>query len=98
MINPKNFKLFQPSDLDNEIARLYKLLSDAVPGTARYKELVDLIEQLTKLKTEKSKNKVSSDVLVGALTNLLGILIVIKHEEINVIGGKAFSLVSKAKV
>jgi hypothetical protein len=98
MINPKNFKLFQPSDLDNEIARLYILLSDAVPGTARYKELVDLTEQLTKLKTEKSKNKVSSDVLVGALTNLLGILIVIKHEEINVIGGKAFSLVSKAKV
>lgn len=88
MFNLK-FKKTEPSDLENEIARLFKILKECVPGTARYNEVSDQIAKLYKLKEVDSKSGVSKDAMVGAATNLAGILLVLHYEQLHVITSKA---------
>lgn len=83
------FKKTEPTDLENEIARLFKILKDCVPGTARYNEVSDQIAKLYKLKEIDSKSAVSKDAMVGAATNLAGILMVLHYEQLHVITSKA---------
>lgn len=83
------FKKTEPTDLENEIARLFKTLKDCVPGTARYNEVSDQIAKLYKLKEIDSKSAVSKDAMVGAATNLAGILMVLHYEQLHVITSKA---------
>jgi hypothetical protein len=90
-----DIKKFKPSkkksDLTKEIDRLFALAADAVPGTARY----DQIAKLYKLKDVDSKSRVSRDVMVGALTNLTGIVIIVNHEHLHAITSKALGFVGK---
>lgn len=83
------FKKTEPTDLENEIARLFKILKDCMPGTARYNEVSDQIAKLYKLKEVDSKSAVSKDAMVGAATNLAGILMVLHYEQLHVITSKA---------
>jgi hypothetical protein len=64
-------------------------------------EYVKALECVTKLHSMKAKDKpdsVKMDTLVLALTNLFGILMVIKHEEIgNVLTSKALGLLLRTR-
>jgi hypothetical protein len=90
------FKKTQPSDLEIEIARLFVILKGCIPGTARYDEVSDQIAKLYKLKEVDFKSGVSSDVMVGAATNLAGILLILNYEHAHVMTSKALSFVWKA--
>jgi hypothetical protein len=90
------FKTTEPTDLENEIARLFKILKDCVPGTARYDEVSDQIAKLYKLKEVDSKSAVSKDAMVGAATNLAGILLILNYEHAHVMTSKAVSFVVKS--
>lgn len=83
------FKKTEPTDLETEIARLFVILKDNEPGTTRYDEVSDQIAKLYKLKEVDSKSAVSKDVMVGAATNLAGILLILSYEQAHVITSKA---------
>lgn len=96
MIDIKKFKPSKKkSDLEKEIARLFALATECVPGTARYDEITDQIAKLYKLKEVDSKGRVSRDAVVGALTNLTGIVIIVNHEHLHAITSKALGFVGK---
>jgi hypothetical protein len=89
------FKTSEPNDLQKEIARLFKKLSNTPEDSDEYNRVSDQLAKLYKLQEVDSKQKVSKDQVVAALSSLAGILIVISYEHTHVIATKAFSLVKK---
>jgi hypothetical protein len=91
------FKKTQPTDLENEIARLLNVLKDLPPSGDEYDKVSDQYAKLTKLHNETlSKKRVSPDALAGAATNLAGILFILNYEHAHVMTSKAVSFVMKS--
>ena len=82
--------------LDKEIARTDRSLRSSTVGSEDYAKLFQFRLQLQELKNGNSK-PVSKETLVLAATNLIGIVLIIKHEHVNVISSKAMSLLMKAR-
>jgi hypothetical protein len=89
------FTKAEPSALENEIARLLKVLKAEEPNTEKYDKVADQLVKLYKLKEVDSKKRVSPDALAAAATNIAGILLVINFERVHVITTKAFGMVLK---
>jgi hypothetical protein len=63
-----------------------------------YKKIVDQIERLNKIVASNSSEKVSANGVIAVLGNLLGIGMIIKHEQVAVITSKALGFVIKSRV
>lgn len=83
------FKTSEPSDLEKEIARLFEKLSNTPEDSDEYGRVSDQLAKLYKLKEVDSKQRVSKDQVVAALTSIAGILIVVGYEHAHVIASKA---------
>jgi hypothetical protein len=87
----------------NEDPELLKLIDniytnmDESTGSATFERQVDQLVKLYALKDNQSKKNVSSDALVTAGSSLLGILLIIGHERVNVVTSKALGFVRKAQ-
>lgn len=60
------------------------------------KQLADILECYQK--THPSKPRIKPDNVLSAITNLLGIGLILKHEELNIIASKALGFVMKPRV
>lgn len=84
--------------LDEEINRqLIKLKTITDPD--EYRKAMDTVERLqkTKIAETRSSPRVTPDTVVMAITNILGIAMIIRHENLNVITSKAMSFVPKTR-
>lgn len=68
------------------------------PDSEEYKKIVDQLERLNKIATSNSSEKVSANGVIAVLGNLLGIGMIIKHEQVAVITSKALGFVIKSRV
>lgn len=66
-------------------------------GTPEYAKTLDLVIELHGLKDKTKSPSVSKDTLAVVAGNLLGILMVIKHENVNVITSRAMNLLIKPR-
>jgi hypothetical protein len=87
----------EETKLEIEIFRAIGVLETITPGSKEYAALLDQLSKLYELKGEKPTT-VSKDTLAMVGANLLGILLVIKHESVNVITSRAFNLLMKPRV
>jgi len=62
-----------------------------------YAQALVMVERLQALQDTKS-SRLSKDTVAVVGANLLGILMIIKHESVNVIGSKAMSLLIKPRI
>lgn len=84
------------TELDREIKKLLSELDVLESVSEEYGTVLDRVSKLHKLKeTEKNPWQVSPDTAVLAVTNLLGILLIIRHEHVNVISSKATGFVKR---
>jgi hypothetical protein len=81
--------------LENE--RVIRRLKDHVIGSKEYAETLELSIKLHKMKNEEKNPSVSKDTLAVVGANLLGIFMIIKHENLNVIASRAMNLVMKPR-
>jgi hypothetical protein len=87
------------STLDKEIDRLISTMSSWQASEEEYATMVKNLEALIKLKTlEESTRRVSPDTVAIVTANLLGILLTLKYEELNVLTSKAMALIIKPKI
>jgi hypothetical protein len=86
----------KPSWTDDEIARVSRVLKTHEVGSKEYNACVVALNDLHGMASEE--DQVSKDVLVTVAANLLGILMIIKHEELNPIVSKALQFVIRPKV
>lgn len=70
------------------------------PDTKEYKKVLDQIERLHKLKDREHTNRfrVSGDTLVVVGANLLGIVLILNYEKLNVVTSKALGFIGKGKL
>ena len=83
--------------VDMEIARVVLKMQDAEPDTEEYGNTLEKLAKLQKIRQEEKPDRVSSDTIAMGVVNLLGIALIIRHENLNVIATKALSFVSKVK-
>lgn len=91
-------KLKSETELDRAITHALRDLNGRDVASAEYGEVLERVSRLQKLKdAEKRSSQISPDTLVLALTNLVGIAMIIRHEHMNVITTKATGFVMKPK-
>lgn len=90
-------KFREPTQLDKAIARATRELDSHPVESDEYAQILEILSKLHKLKDAERQKQVSNDTLILAGTNLLGILMVIRHEHINVITSRAMGMIQKPK-
>lgn len=86
-----------PSMLELVMEKAIRSLNHHVIGSEEYNRTLEAIVKLHKMVIEEKNSFVKKDtwLIVGA--NLLGILMIIKHEHVNIITSKAIGLLLKPK-
>jgi len=87
----------EPTNLDKVIDKLTQELVDRRLTPEETNKRVEELTALHKVK-ENTTSSVDKNVLITAVTNLLGILVILKHERLgNFIGSKALGFVFRLK-
>lgn len=94
------FKPKPKSKLQIEIDKLVLALADHKPEEEKYGTIADRLSKLKKLESETREPSrqfpiPSGDTVLLALTNLIGIYMIIRHENVNVITSKAVGFVKR---
>lgn len=66
---------------DDAIERLLGEMNTYDPDTPEYRNALEALERVTKIKAESRKSKVSADTAAIVLGNLVGILIIVAYEQ-----------------
>lgn len=83
--------------VDNEISRIVLALQDQDPTSDEYGATLEKLSKLQKIRQEEKPDRPSTDALITVAANLIGIALIIKHEDMNVITSKAMSFIIKPK-
>jgi hypothetical protein len=83
--------------LDKAIEDLFEEMSMRSGDSEEYAKLNDQLSKLYSLKEIDSKKRVSPDTLAMVLGNLLGIVLIVGHERMNVVTSKALNFVMKLR-
>lgn len=84
--------------LDDVIDEAISELVGHQAHTPEYAQIVNQLTSLNAIKSQQKTDRISKDTLVLVAGNLLGILLIVKHEELNVVTSKAMNFVGKFKL
>jgi hypothetical protein len=68
-------------------------LLDFEPGTKEYNDVLETVERINKVKRTQVSDPVNKGDYIPAITNILGIGLIIYHERLHVITSKAVGFV-----
>lgn len=92
------FKIFRtPSSVELEVERALRELKNHPIGSEEYNKTLDAIVMLHKMQEEEKPTFVSRDTLAVVGANLLGILLIINHERVDIASRAAMSLLMKPR-
>lgn len=81
--------------INDEIQHVLLNLEGMAVHSQEYGEAVKNLKELCEARSKKTSYIVEPEVLVIALTNILGIVIVLNFEQLHVVASKAFGLVRR---
>jgi hypothetical protein len=81
--------------IESELERALRALSTEIIFGEEYGKTLGCVERLYEMVDKDKPPTVSKDVWATVAANLIGIILVIKHENVNVITSKAFNLVTR---
>ena len=84
--------------LEKEIEAILLDMKDMDLNSDEYEVALNHLSQLYEIKMKEKKWNVSPDTMAVVVANLLGIILILKHEEMNIITSKALSFVMKGRV
>ena len=87
----------EPTQLDDAIDKAYRDLDSHPVGTEKYVQTLDAIVKLHKMKEDEKPSEVDKNTALTVGANILGILLIIRHEHVNVITSRAMSALIKPK-
>jgi hypothetical protein len=95
-------KPVESSDLEEEITRVIRTMSDENPQTEEYTTMVSNLKLLVEARqldeaTDKP-NRPSADTMLSVGGSVLGILLILGFEKANVITSKGLSFIPKIKI
>jgi hypothetical protein len=83
--------------IDDEIDRIMLELETMQSDSKEYETKVKQVEALSRSRSYKAANLVSTDTLVTAGVNILGILLILNYENLHVVSSKALGFVLKCR-
>ena len=83
--------------IDTEIERLAKKLASMNPEEDKYNEVASNLKLLCEAREKKNDRVISSEALLAAAVNIIGILVVLNFERTGVITSKAFGFLRIGK-
>ena len=88
-------KLFthDESEYDKQVRRILKELETSDPGSEEYARLVEQLQKLQKMRAEDRPDRLSPNTAAIVGANILGIVMIIRHEQVNFIASKALGFV-----
>lgn len=94
MLPSKNSE--KKSGLDEAIEDVLEAMkTHANPQSEIYAKMVDQLVKIHGLKQNEKTGRVSKDVMVTVGANLVGIMLIVGHERVNVVTSKALMFVKK---
>lgn len=90
--------LRKQSPLEIAVDQATRELNNFVIGSEEYEKALDHLAKLHKMLIEEKSASVDMNTMVVVGANLLGILMIIKHEYVNVVSSKAMSLILKPRI
>ena len=87
----------EPTQLESAIDKAMQSLDGYGASSEEYAQILDQVGKLHKIKLDEQPDRVSMDTLAVIGANLLGIMLIIRHEHVNVITSRAMNLVIKPK-
>lgn len=85
------------SGLDNVIDSVVSELNSLDTASDDYSKTVDQLTKLYAIKDAQSPQRVSKDTLLVVAGNLLGIIVIVGHEQAHVVTSKALNFVLKSR-
>ena len=85
------------SPLDVSIEVAHASLQHLDPNSEDYGVVLDRIARLEKMRDAKRRPSLSPDTLVMAVTNLLGILLILNYERTEIVTTKALGFVNRTR-
>jgi len=83
--------------VDGEISRVVMALQNQEVTDEKYDTLLNRLGKLHGMRQDEKPDTVSSDTIALIAANILGILLIIRHENVNVISTKAFSMLPRPR-
>jgi len=81
--------------LDKEVERVLTQMSTMQIETKEYGTAVDNLKVLCEARGIKTHRSISTDVIVTAVANIVGIVLVLNYEQLHIITSKAISFAFK---
>lgn len=84
--------------IEDEVDHILDQLKSMSVDSEEYRIAVQNLEVLCKAESSKTNRNVNPDTIVYAITNLVGILLILNHERLNIISTKAVGLLMKGRL
>ncbi len=68
-------------------------LLEHTPGTKEYNDILETVERINKVRNSQKSEPVNKGDFIPAITNILGIGLILQHERLHVITSKAVGFV-----
>lgn len=85
------------SRLQVEIDKLVLALNDHTTDSDEYGQIVERLSKLHKIQQDNKPASVDPNAALNVAANLIGIMVIIRHEQFNFITSKAMNFVTKAR-
>lgn len=95
MKNP--FKKKEKSELEEAIDKRIKNLEDTEDDVEKDEKAVENLKKLIDARSDYESSKINPNTIISVFGSLLSIGLVLKHEKLEVITSKAWTLISKIK-
>jgi hypothetical protein len=89
----KGVLMLKHSYIDSEIARAVLLLQEHDVDSKEYDTILRRIETMDKLRPIEKPKYPSPDTVLTVTVNLVGIFMIVHHEELHIISSKALSFI-----
>lgn len=76
-----------------EIDHILQYLKTCTPNSEDYTDAVDNLKTLCEARSKKQAFLIEPEVLLAAGVNILGILLILRHEQFNVIASRAINFI-----
>jgi hypothetical protein len=86
------------SKLENVVDSILDDMSKLEANSDEYTTMAENLEKLLKAKSYEKDRRISPDTIAIVAGNLIGIVLILKHEKIDIITSKALSFVLKGRV
>jgi hypothetical protein len=82
---------------DEEVKHILTKLASLSPDSEEYTKTVNNLSRLCEARSLKTNRTISLDTIINGAVNLLGILLILNHERLNVITSKSIAFIPKVR-